>query len=1402
MVNSSDTWPESRESSQGWNDNLVTKFIKDFVKKNIDDKDNRIQFVRKIMSAGTVDTELQDQMKSYWLKQDIYGGIDYYIISIYQLKREVGPLFILIKNKIKKVKEVFLQEYDINSDYYNNNLSAAINNKTDKDLDYLLNDEKSRDTFLNDLLGENQVPEKRNYLVYWENFNFSQRVQEKLRLNTNVFDEGQKRKLRELHDAYKWTIYYKLWYFTKEELEDLFNLDFFTPEEKIEMVSTFMTTISLQEARKLEVLDDDQIKVIKDECVNNYLKDWEGNPIKILKDYQVNEIAASLDEKEILINTHDLINNYSYSESEPDEKLNKIFKNSLPEKLHKYISSKIEGYKSKIDKDKPKNLEEFKLSLNQKELDQQITWIEKLWEWSFIQIEKENENWETEYFGIRFNSLNVDVIDDIGASIDWFIWKKDTNNNHFSYSYLGNANRSYYDLYSNLSKNNIKSNIISKNDLSDKEETWEIKIKEKWWSEFINTDEYNSRVGDLESIKLLLQNLEIEISWPDESSIETLELQAIEIQNRLESINQELEELTSATNGWETTNNSRIKHLEKIKGKLGIIHDIYCELLYSQNPNEERLIEEVRTESVWAFSELKEITNYNLNKLRECLDDIDPSWSQFWLEAWTSFLVKWSWTDKDGIFVVDEVDGEYITLSNGEQLWLEEFFNTFKDKKAKRFWKINNTSDFLDHLRSQENFWEEWREYDVKNGKLIKNNNEEKSYNLLIWEWDSFIKIHSFNWNEVEVQFWEVKWWVKSYNEDRCAYFKKETISLSYLSYFIKEWWLKPKYQDKEKRKKAKKDFNRNSWNIISMIFSGPSIAEIIQWWKIIVDSVENFLKEWTDDKASKIALSLFGPLPFDELKKDLKARVQWEEKKRADDYISRLKNLDSIEATALIERWLLNKNCSKYKLEAAVTFMYQEYGSLYAKGLSKYRGTWLWYTALWWEIWDINWEQTKKDSKDENLQTSNFTEEAAVLDLLKKQCWEKWYLWIKRRTRLDKEIKGVWPEWIKKEIEKWYNDAKDTRSIKDINDWFFGELIGWTHNNSFGWMKKWAERWGLLLEDVYEPIIVSLFSWASRNWDQRLTIQIKDVYKWQNSSPIPLCDFLSNAEDADTFSRVVLELCKELEKDYSGEHRWIAREAQEIFNERLDTWKNKESDKIKKTRNFWKRHSKLLVRALHMINGSDTKYKKAEEIVLLNKLNKDNGKACNEELLKYYERMTEISGDFSFTDERYMGDWLGWNWITWMNLYKAMRTWLALTSWPSFKAPIGIVKVILKEYVDNLKSIRDSKELTDEEKKSLVCCKFNDMVAAAWESNSWKGLEFIFSETWILKELLELTWFKELNEDGRFKHVNYEGIKKWENWIKEFFESKAEAFLAKENSFWSNAQEETRQDIFDALNY
>jgi hypothetical protein len=53
------------------------------------------------------------------------------------------------------------------------------------------------------------------------------------------------------------------------------------------------------------------------------------------------------------------------------------------------------------------------------------------------------------------------------------------------------------------------------------------------------------------------------------------------------------------------------------------------------------------------------------------------------------------------------------------------------------------------------------------------------------------------------------------------------------------------------------------------------------------------------------------------EIKSDLLSRVETAGKKRMDDYVQKLKDVDSGPASEMIYKWLINKDCAQHKKEA-----------------------------------------------------------------------------------------------------------------------------------------------------------------------------------------------------------------------------------------------------------------------------------------------------------------------------------------------------------------------------------------------------------------------------------------------------------------------------------------------------
>lgn len=787
---------------------------------------------------------------------------------------------------------------------------------------------------------------------------------------------------------------------------------------------------------------------------------------------------------------------------------------------------------------------------------------------------------------------------------------------------------------------------------------------------------------------------------------------------------------------------------KKSSGTIDIVQDNKVDLKSDQQIDdlEERLMDQVtevknklKAEGYeWNIDENEEIQqlnqqiedlkNINIQETLEKINEIDLSGKTYDLEVGTSFSIE---NDKKepSVFTITAISNQWVVLNNWQTLTLQEFLSAFYETKAKRFSKVTNSSNLVDDITIE---IPEWKEYEVENGKLKHTENKKNHWYesvdyLMSDSGKDFLLINNI-WNDtIDVQYWEIKRKTtddiknlkrgekKDYNELSWT----QTISIAEFNYHVKDWKLKP--QDNNKIEEQIQEVTDRKNEFISSFFSAKSIAEILQWWKIWLDAIESILTEWRDSQASKAALAMFG-WKWTDLEKELKARVQWDNKKKQDEFVTKLKDLDSSESTALILKWLKNKACPSYKIEAGMIFMYQEYGSLYTKkDFAAFRGTGLWYTAMGGRVWDELWNETKEGSKDDWGNTMPFTEEEAVYRLVNRQCRPWGYNWIERRSRLHKEIKWLWPKWISEEIEKWYGDASDTRSITDITRAWLEELKEGTFANYVWWAKKASERWWAM-EDVYKMPAVVLFSWAIHQFDQRIIVKMKDMYKGSDN-PIPIFEFTSNVNTMNDFSETIVEISKSLGAKYPDKYKNIASEAQKIHDNRFAQWKDVLQNRIKETEAFWDAYWEPLTRALHMVNNKPWSGCDAgvDNLVLL----EAHKNPPNQILKKYYNTVRKtIAKDFDFTNKNYMDDWLDWAWITGLNTQKATRYLLeTVTSW--FKHSKLVNSFWFNEIIPSIESVKSS-DLTDEEKQRIIFSKFQDIIAGIYEAEiprdiNWK---------------------------------------------------------------------------------
>ena len=992
---------------------------------------------------------------------------------------------------------------------------------------------------------------------------------------------------------------------------------------------------------------------------------------------------------------------------------------ALPTAIASKIKQWVDENKKELLDRSPKSLDEFKLTFDNNEKLKLA--INKITDGSFIQIKLKSEWNKSKETIIWIRVIKTDI------NNIWIDLENWLNLELFSWEEYWSKieyNKSKEENRSYRSLLNFFNNWnISQFDVFSKEETND---KEKWWNIKINVNESDPK-------------------FLNEDDIENQ-------QNVLDKKITELEE--------KKLNNTNTQE-----------DDLELEALYT---DQERLKE------------------FNLFELKEKIDELDPEWISNWFDVWTTFYVDWK-NKNDWIWTVAAIDiiWQKITLDNHlrQELTFLEFFTWFKELEAKRSESIDWFSWLIDALKTDSNIWDDWSKFEFDWNNIVNKINKDaqwyKHIEYLVWdETTKFIKILSIDGEFVTIQWWEIEegWENKKTRKktnDLYTLWSKETISLSKLNFFIKQ----NKLKEKDDFVPKLTDENR-TWSFWTNLFNNKSFYDLIASWKIIVDSFENYFKEWSADNAARMANWMFSWVLPHELKHDLKARVQWEEKKRTDEYVEKLKKLDSWEATELIRRRLLNSNSPQYKIEAWIIFMFEWYWSIYTKKLSPYMWSWLWYRALWWQVWDDIWKKAEIEAKDpKTWQSTNATEEYAVFLLIKKQCWWDWYKWIKRRTRLHKELKAMWPQWVEAEIEKWMKDWKDTRSVVNMMKSANDEVKDGTFACWYWWMKRMASRWGHM-EDVWSTPIISMFSWISNYWDQRLTIQMKDIYKVSNpdASAIPMFEFMWSREWPQQLSEIIVDLSKELDDAYwyNGE---MYSDAKEILADRnkSSTRPEFEAEKFDKAVKFWKTYWTILSRALHTTNGGDIKYTKAENLLYLVK-----DKPWNERLAKYYSKLrNEISAMFSFVNQGYMKDWLEWVWITWMNLHEAIGQAFELQNY-TFKHT-KIVKGVWKEVLQSISCVKNS-DMSDEEKRKILTLKFTDLLA--WIYKAWKDGRQLNNILWLelneIKDWIKDLWFdfihhnKVLEGDPSDKAI-LKSIE-WNNAINDLIVSKVDKYL----SWWS----------------
>lgn len=654
----------------------------------------------------------------------------------------------------------------------------------------------------------------------------------------------------------------------------------------------------------------------------------------------------------------------------------------------------------------------------------------------------------------------------------------------------------------------------------------------------------------------------------------------------------------------------------------------------------------------WRVTDETLLDFLNFQELLSELDKIDSGWKNLWLKKWLFLETKDWWVHEiSGIS-----DWEIVVRTSWideEPIDYETFLMAFKNLDTKRVKKIDNFSEVIDSFKETDN--KNWWKLTFEDWKIISNdsNNKEKNKDKVVEYFvsdkeDDIIRVHEISWDNITVSFWERK---SDHSGNEKLYIKwanKETFNLNEFKTRIL-WDSKYNFRPSWETWKKIENEEESSWNkfkssFLKRLFNRSSILDLLAWSKIFLHSIEESLKKWNDLKAANFALSIWWFLP-EELRADLKIKVESEEAESMEKALKWLWSVDSPDAVNRIKWWLSNRDTPEYKKEAGLIFMLSKYGHLTAKwALYEYRWKYLWYEALGWKVWDDFFNEVKNESLSASI---TFSEEYLVHKLLKKQCWESPFKWHKRRSRLHKEYENKWSSWISDEVEKWYKDASAKRKSSQMIYWWHDEAKWGTTSNAIWWYKKAIER-GWELEEMNEWFFCLLYSGAAFDLDQKTYLNARSL--WQSGMPIITTRFFSTVPEMKLFNDTVLRLSSIIWEQYPDKFPNIYSDAKEI-HEMVENKKWKEKDRLGMTINFWKKYWKVLSNSLYMKHIWDSEFSKTDKTVLLRK---DNDPILQE----YFNKVREFTWEDAFKKD-FMDDACWDAWVSWLDTKKMVVQYL-----------------------------------------------------------------------------------------------------------------------------------------------
>jgi len=434
--------------------------------------------------------------------------------------------------------------------------------------------------------------------------------------------------------------------------------------------------------------------------------------------------------------------------------------------------------------------------------------------------------------------------------------------------------------------------------------------------------------------------------------------------------------------------------------------------------------------------------------------------------------------------------------------------------------------------------------------KDAKNNSKVWEVKLFInWNKDKWLYIHEASDWKITYSLWSVKENKipkKKLSDKELKKGKKEEIKeikyefkdswewSSFDNYndfllHVKKFWYSPQFVDwtliETEEDKKSKDIIEKEGGFMKKLFTNSSILELIQGWNMMVDAIKEHFEHWNKLRASKFAQKFWKMLP-DTISTKLRSKAEKETNDLINERIDMWKVMWSDVATKDIKRnILLNKYAEDHEILAAMQYMVEKNGTLYAKELKEFRpkpnssyADHLWFRKLWWT--KEQFENEKAKITKANWQTAAwrddpevFSEEKLVMSVLAD--------WAKSQRFPSKIHKDFW--WKvetghKKRMEKWVEETSMYYTASDKVEYALDYLWKWEWSRFLWAMEKtlWKDS------DTYSMNVMPFvlwMSWLSRTWH---SWQIQELHRLDWTTAYPTLEMMKSDEWVDLYQEAI----------------------------------------------------------------------------------------------------------------------------------------------------------------------------------------------------------------------------------------------------------------------------------------